>query len=307
MVDNKKHIDAERLYRRYQETRDNIPFSILSNLAMHAESARQEEAIHAIVEAAKVASHTAQEGISEPTKKSLESASIVEKIKRLLFGNEFSRTVAVGFACLAMVAVLSPMLMTDSRFTNFPDTAHLANCQQCDTYILNAVTATRGTQLGTSQVSPSDKVAARLGLIQARLKIEALQNQSMAVTNAVTQLAKLPASLLSNKISDLSSEDADVTSLLLTISQASRNSAITNASDALFVANITSRYLRESQQSNFGGKSFELALTALATIPDPTPLQKAATEKLAQTLQSKPRDLDKLLKDIEFASRSLGI
>jgi len=303
MVDNKKHIDAEQLYRRYQETRDNIPFSILNNLAAHAESAKQEEAIHAIVEAAKVASHAPQEGSSAPTKKSLESTSIVEKIKRVLFSGEFSRTVAVGFACLAMVAVLSPMLMTDNRLTDLTDTTHLVDCQQCDIYIINAVTATRGTLLGANQVSPNDKIAARLGLIQARLKIEALQNQSMAVNNAVTQLAKLSATLVSN----LSIEDADVALLLLTIEQSSSNSAITQASDALFIANITSRYLRESQNANLDDKSFESALNTLAAIPDPTPLQKTATEKLTQTLQAQPRDLDKLLKDIEFASRSLGL
>jgi len=271
------------------------------------ESAIREKSIHTIVEAAKVASYSTSNSDSPSVKKSPESTSIVAKIKNMLFTGEFSKPIGVGFACVAMVAVLGPMYFKTSNDIYFSETAHLIDCSQCDAYINNALATTRSTLSGQNQVSLENKFAARLGVIQARLKIEALQNQTQAINNALQQINRQPKQLLNAELVNFTEQNAKLGSLVLAIDASTNDLALTRAGEALFIADITARFIADSKQTSLTQDSFNKALIALKGIDAPTTLQQAAISKLERSINTQPQNSKRIVEDVKFASRALGL
>jgi len=299
MVDNKKHLDAEQLYRRYQETRDNIPFSILHTINSSAESAMHEESIHTIVELVKVAENT-QQYAATPAEKISWWSSIHAKLS-FISDLKTAKPLVFGVACLAMLVITGPLLLNPNQQQTFPELAHLGDCQQCDGYINNALATTRSNLPGFSQSSPDDKIANKLGNIRARLRVESIYDPKIAKINASEQLQKL--GLASDAQLKTASDLALLNQLII---DASPNTLISTASEALFIANISVRDAIDRPDTALDLDSIEQAINSLALLAKPSELQKNALQRLKKEAAAKPLSLSKLLKQIELAKRSLG-
>lgn len=309
MTDEKIRISAEKLYRHYQETRDDIPLSTFNSLSLAAEKASQDDAIHSILEAAKVASYSNSKEFTG--KKSSLLTSIGEKLKSGLFGGNLYKPVGVGFACLAMVAVVGPMFLNNVS-PLYKEVAHLDDCAQCSSHINNVLTTTRSATPGFSQIDAQSRYAAKLGTIQARLKIEANTDSKLAIDNAITALKKLDRAMLSQELGSLISKESTretttVDSLNTAILSATKDPAVTLASEAVFIANISARQALEINNSEAARAPLELALLALKGLPSPTNLQKSAVLKLERSVQAETLNLKGTIKSLELSAKSLGV
>ena len=309
MTDETIKTDASQLYRRYQETRDDIPLPIFNSISLAAQNASQEDAIHSILEAAKVASYANDK--EEVGKKSSWLTLINEKLKSGLFKSSLYKPAGVGFACLAMVAVVGPMFL-NSTSNQFQEVAHLTDCAQCPSHINNVLTTTRSTALGLNQVDAQSRHAAKLGQIQARLKIEASNNDPLAVDKAIASLKKLDGSMISKELASLinpqpNTERTTVDSLNTAIASATSNVHITLASEAIFIANISARNALTLNNSEAARVPLERALVALKKLPTPSNLQQSAILKLEQNVSADTLNLKRVIKSLELSAKSLSV
>ena len=309
MTDETIKTDIDQLYRRYQETRDDIPLPIFKSISLAARNASQEDAIHSIVEAAKVASYANDQ--EKVGKKSSWLTLLGEKLKSGLFNSNLVKPAGVSFACLAMVAVIGPMFL-NSTSNQFQEVAHLTDCAQCPNHINNVLTTTRSATLGLSQADAQSRHAAKLGQIQARLKIEVSNNDPLAVDNAIASLKKLDGSVISKELATLinqhsNSERTTVNSLNTAIVSATSNVQITLASEAIFIANISARNALTLNNSEAARVPLERALVALKKLPTPSNLQQSAISKLEQNVSADTLNLKRVIKSLELSAKSLSV
>lgn len=301
--DNKKY-DASDLYRQYQVSRDDIPSSVLSRIHLEADQALNESSIYSLVEAAKVARYSRTNGTSSAKKESWFS-SIANQIKMAI--NINTKPLGAAFACLAFIAVLVPVLGDFRINRSFSETAHLSDCAHCSNYLGNALATTRGPSTGAN--SSDSRLASKIGLVQALLKIESMQETASASNFVDQQLSRLPESIMDDELNSLINGDADTPKLLAALHERSPNVEISQASEALFIANITSRFAIDNRQSNDINSDLRLswinALERMQSIRHPTVQQSLAIEKLTSMIDSHKLASRKAIKTIELASASL--
>lgn len=312
MNDDKTNLNAEQLYKRYQETRDDIPLSMFHAISAATESAHHEQAIHAIAQAAKVASAKTKD--SQSGKKSSWFTTAVEALKTSFSENRLSKPMALGFACLAVFAAVGPLFINNTSNPYFShDVAHLSDCVECQTHIRNALATTRGASLALSTLNEDARLDAKLGLIQGRLHVESTYGDQFAISNAIEALNKLDKSSLSSPLNESiinaskASNSITAESLSVAISNSANNSVIRHASNAVFVANISARNAQNDKNIDTASASVLSALSAMQQIPKPTPLQEAAISKLENAVNASDMDLRKVIKNLELAAKSLGV
>lgn len=301
--DNKKH-DAAELYRQYQSSRDNIPSSVLSHILSEADQALNESSIHGLIEAAKVASYSSDNGTSSAKKESWFS-SVANQIKMAIRIN--TKPLGAAFACLAIIAVLVPILGEYKAGNNFSETAHLSDCAKCSSYLANALAITRGPSFGSG--NSDARIASKIGLIQALLKIETNQESVNANSFVYAQINRLPKSIIDDELSSLFARDAHIPEIIAALQERSPDVKISQASEALFIANITSRFAIDNPQSNDISiklhQSWSSALELMQSINQTTDQQSLAIEKIASIINSESLASRKAIKAVEFASKSL--
>jgi hypothetical protein len=309
---NNDKTSAEQLYKRYQETRDDIPLSTFDAISTATESAQHEQAIHAIAQAAKVAS--ANRTDVQAGKKSSWFTTAVGTLRSYFSENRLSKPIGLGFACLAVFAAVGPLFLNSTSNPYFSqEVAHLSDCAECQTHIRNALATTRGASPALSTLNQQARLDAKLGLIQGRLQVESAYGDQYAISNAAAALNKLDKTRLSSSLID-SIIDADnanssitAESLSIAIGSSANSSIISDASNAIFVANISARNAQDDQNIDAASASLLSALKAMQQLPTPTLLQEAAISKLENTVNAQTTNLRKVIKDLEFAARSLGV
>jgi hypothetical protein len=311
MNDNKTKISADKLYERYQETRDNIPLSTFQAISMATESAHHEQAIHTIAQAAKVASAASLGDQTE--KKSSWFTTVTEMFKTLFTQNGLSKPIGISFACLAIIAAIGPLFLSNTANPYFlQKVAHLDNCVECETHIRNALATTRGYSTASMALSAASRHDAKLGVIQGRLQVETAYGDRSAVDNAILALNKLDKSRFSASLNIIVSntETSGYTvkpeALSLAISNSVNDRQVGTASTTIFIANISARNALKNDSLEPARASFLAALTAMQNLTARSPLQETATSKLEATASTPEINLRKAIKNLEFAARSLG-
>ena len=307
MVNKDTNIDIEKLYQRYQETRDDIPATVLQELLLKAEAATHEDSIHSIIQAAKVANFATDSNTEHANVKDTNSNRLVSFIKSLFnTANNDSVRKPAGFAlaCLAIALVVGPMLGDLNTQNKYPETEHLNDCSNCGHYISNALATTRSSLPGLSKTSAEDKFSAKLGIILARLEIEAYKNSDLAIENARNELSKQSPDLLNEKLQSLMTGNVDIKTLSDALEISSLNKQVSNASKAIFIANISVRYAQDNDGTIVNKETLDNAISSLDAITSKSELQSSAAESLRTELLKSTLDLPQVIKKLERVNQT---
>ena len=294
----------DKLYREYQETRDNIPQSIYSELSTQAEQNRHEDNIHAIVQQAKVykpeAADTKQQS-GTPWLQKLFSAG-----SRPAWG--------MAFASLALAVVVLPLMNNPSGDYN-AQIAHLADCEGCAGYVADASVVTRSVTPGLQRNDQRLRLAAKLGRIDSSLKLSVILEDQEIFSSALRELRKIADSTQTPElVKALESRNPNAATLIKAINsdiQSAGTEDIFAAAGEIHIANITARFALNESAGSGVHPTYTRAVEAFSAIREPTVLQQTILEQL-QNLQSSGTldDESNLKKSIELyrrAMESLGI
>lgn len=295
MTDSNNKNNPEWLYRRYQESRDNISPSVYNALRKKLEDEQHESSIYAITQLAKTAAY-ANEAVAPKKAKSSWFARTIAKI------GTASPQLGMVAACLAIVAVIAPFGF-NSTSSSLSSATHLSDCAECINYAANASVTTRG--VATPNLGLGYRQAARLGALSGKLHVLTAYDPDQALKIALADLNKLPTTIISDGLTALKSEsDPSLNKLDQELRNASPNPSVFEASKALFIANVTTRHALASGSSDGLSASIEAAVKAFNGIEDRSSEQNRQIETL-EGYKAKPAD-KKLLRAIEFMSKSLG-
>ncbi len=286
---------ADELYRDYQTHRDNIPPALLNNLRAAAASQSHEDNIHVILEQAKVQGAQATSAESKPVQ--LENAASPSFGQRLR--DWFSPAWGGAIAAAALIAIVAgPNLLNNSPYS------HLANCAECVSHARNASALTRSTAIGQAPLSVPERTAARLGRISAKLKIAESANLSQLDQSARQELIKF-AKQTDNELllTAAGADHSDTVRLLNDIAQA--ESVRFNASESLFIANVSARNALKSDNAADALPSFGAALEDFNRIQQPSELQRNLASQLQSVLATPDLTEAKLKKIIELSRRAM--
>lgn len=291
----------DELYREYQNTRDNIPESVYSEIVSKAEQVRHDENIHQILQQAKIAENSRAQS---PAQTNDVKASFADRIKNL-FTLAPAKTWGTAFASVALAVIILPIAMNSSA-PQFSEVAHLDGCTQCGAYISNASATTRSVAPGLSKTDPQARIAARLGRINASVKISAMLEDDAALSASFKELRKL-----TNKAPK--TESATTNDMLNAIQLAlteNRFKTTFTAAEAIHIAEITARFALNEGQSNGVRDTLNSAVNAYSNIDDLSLLQQSILNDL-RAMQTSPEisgkaDLEKTIQLYSRAMESLG-
>lgn len=300
-----KNKSPEEIYRDYQNNRDNIPSHIYQDFSSKAADKTREEQIHSILQQSKVVINNAPKPSSEP--------SVLNRLKTF-FSDTPSKQWGTALASLMLVAIVAPIFF-NSPNSLYGSTAHLSDCSNCATHISNASLTTRGTLLGGNQVSPSAKIAARLGRQSSNLMIASSLDSDEIVNRSAAELTEINVQLsdphLSQVLLTSPLNASDLINAISTAKESTNNQTIFYAAESLNTANITARAAIENQQNDYVIETFSTAINSYESIQVKTTLQTNLLEQLKSTQLSikstQSLDLEKIIEQTNQAISSLGV
>ena len=306
-IKNNKSPDA--LYREYQNQRDDIPSGIYHNLVSKASEVRHEKSIHSLLQQAKIKLNETEEQKVIPN--SPKKLSIVAKVKEF-FSTSPSKAWGTAFASTAFAIFAIPLLMNSSLTNNseatYNNVAHLSNCADCGSYINDASLMTRSALLGSNQVTPSAKIAARLGRQSGNLKIAATLDSQIITDNALAELKKINETISDKTLETiLNSNTLEISALISAIKDnqhSINNTSVFKTAESLHIASITARSAIETGDMKHANTTRHDAISHYQTIQDRTVLQDNLLKQLTNVQTS---SIDSLIKLYTQALQSLGI
>jgi len=166
MTDSNIQNDPLKLYRQYQETRDDIHPTVFNALREKAHAESNEDAIYELIQIAKT---------SQNSQNILESNSTFEE-KKSWFNKLFTRSnnafpqMGMAVACMVFVVFLVPIAMNSgNQLPNFSSTVHLSDCGECIAYVANASVSTRGAN--SRGLTKEQKQSTQLGVVSGKLQV----------------------------------------------------------------------------------------------------------------------------------------
>jgi len=198
--DNKK--DVSRLYRLYQEKRDNIPSTVLWRLLnttkaknhteFTEEQDKKETQINTILQAAKIPS--SQSDPSSDTQK-LSLKDRINNAWQNLFSPSFGGKQWVAISAVLVLMVVINLVPSSQKFDPYLDVAYLEDCNVCGQLAMGSTIKVRNIDLNANNIESANN-AAKFGrlvldleLINSISSTPNIDTANSALINAVKSLA----------------------------------------------------------------------------------------------------------------------